>query len=296
MFSRATKHFSKLLPGICLSFVKLALASQAKVLIADIKLLKEAEDLIRSSETAGRIAYATCDVCKWDQLDHLPAEVESAFGDGAVADVWVAGAGVFEPNISSFFMDSEDDCYRAMRINAEHPIKLTRIAMRSSLKANKPGVVLIVASGAGVTGFYGSPLYCATKHAVVGFTKSMAQADKDENIKIVSVCPGIVATPLWKGEDAAKVAKQYAYDDKTALTAEEVAEAMKDLVEQGKYGGGSLLEVTKANGVKLLESNESTLTQGPEAKTWADGVYAPVREIFNKERGAGSRAAPSTLR
>jgi NAD(P)-dependent dehydrogenase (short-subunit alcohol dehydrogenase family) len=59
----------------------------------------------------------------------------------------------------------------------EYPIKLTRIAMRSCLKANKPGVVLIVASGAGVTGFYGSPLYCATKHAVVGFTKSMAQAD-----------------------------------------------------------------------------------------------------------------------
>jgi short-subunit dehydrogenase len=188
-------------------------------------------------------------------------------------------------------MDNEDDCYRAMRINAEHPIKLTRIAMRSSLKANKPGVVLIVASGAGVIGFYGSPLYCATKHAVVGFTKSMAQADKDENIKIVSVCPGIVATPLWKGEDAEKVAKQYAYDDKMALTAEEVAEAMKDLVEQGKYGGGSLLEVSKANGVKLLESSESTLTQGPEAKAWADGVYAPVREILKKERGAGPRAA-----
>jgi NAD(P)-dependent dehydrogenase (short-subunit alcohol dehydrogenase family) len=178
-----------------------------------------------------------------------------------------------------------------MRINAEHPIKLTRIAMRSSLKANKPGVVLIVASGAGVIGFYGSPLYCATKHAVVGFTKSMAQADKDEDIKIVSICPGIVATPLWKGEDAAKVAKQYAYDDKMALTAEEVAEAMKDLVEQGRYGGGSLLEVSKADGVKLLESNESALTQGPEAKAWADGVYAPVREIFKKERGAGSRAA-----
>lgn len=269
----------------------MALASQSRVLIADIKLLKEAQDLIRSPETAGRVAYAACDVCKWDQLDRLPEEVESAFGQGAVADVWVAGAGVFEPNLSSFFMDNEDDCYRAMRINAEHPIKLTRIAMRSSLRANKPGVVLIVASGAGVIGFYGSPLYCATKHAVVGFTKSMAQADKDENIKIVSVCPGIVATPLWKGEAAEKVAKQYAYDDKMALTAEEVAEAMKDLVEKGQYGGGSLLEVSKANGVKLLESNESTLTQGPEAKAWADGVYAPAREILKKERGAGPRAA-----
>jgi NAD(P)-dependent dehydrogenase (short-subunit alcohol dehydrogenase family) len=273
--------------GINLSFVKLALASQAKVLIADIKLLKEAEDLIRSPDTAGRVAYAKCDICDWDQLNRLPAEVESAFGEGVVADVWVAGAGVFEPNLSSFFADKEDDCYRAMRINAEHPIKLTRIAMRSCLKANKPGVVLIVASGAGVVGFYGSPLYCATKHAVVGFTKSMAQADKDENVKIVSVCPGIVATPLWKGKDAEEVAKQYAYDDEMSLTPEEVANAMKDLIEQGKFGGGSLLEVSKTRGVNQLESNELTQGLGPEAQTWVERCYAPVRDILGEERGAG---------
>ena len=86
------------LPGISLSFVKLALASQAKVLIADIQLLQEAQDLIRGPDTAGRVAYAKCDVCKWDQLERLPSKVESAFGPGAAADVWVAGAGVFESN------------------------------------------------------------------------------------------------------------------------------------------------------------------------------------------------------
>jgi len=284
-------HSSKLLLGINLSFVNLALASQAKVLIADIKLLLEAQDLIRSPDTAGRVAYAKCDVCKWDQLERLPSEVESAFGQGATADVWVAGAGVFEPNLSSFFMDNEDDCYRAMRINAEHPIKLTRIAMRSCLKANKPGVVLIVASGAGVTGFYGSPLYCATKHAVVGFTKSMAQADVDENVKVVSVCPGIVATPLWKGKDAEEVAKQYAYDDEMSLTAEEVAKTMKDLVEQGKFGGGSLLEVSKTRGVNLLESSELTQGLGPEAQTWINRCYDPARDILRKERKANMDAS-----
>jgi NAD(P)-dependent dehydrogenase (short-subunit alcohol dehydrogenase family) len=220
----------------------------------------------------------------------LPSEVETAFGHGAVADVWVAGAGVFEPNVSSFFLDNEDDGYRAMRINAEHPIKLTRVALRSSLKANKPGVVLIVASGAGVVGFYGSPLYCATKHAVVGFTKSMAQADEDENIKIVSVCPGIVATPLWKGVAAAEVAKQYSYSDEMSLTASEVAMVMKDLIEQGKYPGGSLLEMSKTRGNNLLESNDHSEGLGPEGKTWIDGCYAPVREVLRKERGASSSA------
>lgn len=203
-----------------------------------------------------------------------------------MADVWVAGAGVFESNAtcSSFFLDNEDDGYKAMRINAEHPIKLTRIAMRSCLKANKPGVVLIVASCAGVTGFYSSPLYCATKHAVVGFTKSMAQADKDENFKVVSVCPGIVSTPMWTA--ARDVAKQYAYSDEMAITAEEVAEAMKNLIEQGRFSGGSLLEASKSRGRNLLESSELSQKLGPEGQPWIDGCYAPVRRILEEERAA----------
>lgn len=274
--------------GINLSFVKLALASNARVLIADIRLVEEAQHLLRDTNAAGKIAYAKCDVCNWRHLEQLPSEVEQAFGHGAVADLWVAGAGVFEPNVSSFFEDKEDDGYRAMRINAEHPIKLTRIAMRSLLGANKPGVVLIVASGAGVAGFYSSPLYCATKHAVVGFTKSMTQADKDENIKVVSVCPGIVATPLWQSSQASEVAKQYSYSDNMAIAPEEVAEAMKDLVEQEKFPGGSLLEVSKKKGVNLLESNEVPSAKSPELQDWIDQCYAPTREMLKKERGVAS--------
>jgi hypothetical protein len=83
------------------------------------------------------------------------------------------------------------------------------------------------------------------------------------------------------------VAKQYAYDDEMSLTPEEVANAMKDLIEQGKFGGGSLLEVSKTRGVNQLESNELTQGLGPEAQTWVERCYAPVRDILGEERGAG---------
>lgn len=271
--------------GINLAFVRLALASNARVLIADLKLLPESQHLLRDPDTAGRVAYTKCDVAKWNELERIPSEVETAFGKGEVADVWIAGAGVFEPNVSSFFHDNEDDHYQAMRVNAEHPIKLTRIAMRSCLGVNKPGVVLIVSSGAGVKGFYGSPLYCATKHAVVGFTKSMAQADKDEDIKVVCVCPGIVATPLWTGPDAGEVAKQYSYEAEMSISAEEVAEAMKDMVEQGKFEGGSLVAISKT-GRSVLESDRARVGQGADAQAWEERCFSSARQLLTKERGA----------
>jgi short-subunit dehydrogenase len=91
---------------------------------------------------------------------------------------------------SNFWDDREDDIYRELAINASHPIKLTRIGMQSLAAANKRGVVVSVASLAGVSGTYSAPLYCASKHAVVGFTKSMKLADEYEGVKIATLCPG----------------------------------------------------------------------------------------------------------
>lgn len=83
--------FSK---GIGLSFVKLAHDQGAKVIIADLRLHKDADNIGISIGTPG-IVFQKVDVAKWDQLEALvPLSVKS-FGD--VPDVYVAAAGVFEP-------------------------------------------------------------------------------------------------------------------------------------------------------------------------------------------------------
>lgn len=150
--------------GICFSFAQLALNTGAKgILICDLQLTPAAKDLI--SKSPDRVHFMKCDVSDWIDLEAIPNKVSSAFGKGQTGDVWVAGAGVFEPKWSSFIYDDEKDGgYKAMRINAEHPIKLTRIAMRSAVSVNKPCVVLIISSGAGITGQYAAALYCATKY------------------------------------------------------------------------------------------------------------------------------------
>ncbi|KAK3670114.1 hypothetical protein LTR78_010054 [Recurvomyces mirabilis] len=278
--------------GIGLAFVDQAQKSGAKALIADLQLTPEADKLVKSS--SGNVAFMKCDVTDWSNLESIPSEVSKAFGSDAVADVWIAGAGVFEPKWSSWLYDTEKDHYKAMSVNAEHPMKLTRIAMRSCLGSKKPGVCLIISSGAGITGQYGCALYCASKHAVVGFTKSMAQADYDENFKIVCILPGMVSTPLWTGEAAKAVNKQYSFTEDVCITPADVAEAMMEMITEAKYGGGSLMETSKAKPRNMLESREAYKLDEhspPEMKSWADECYRPVREVFSKEREVGGKTS-----
>ena len=58
------------------------------------------------------------------------------------------------------------------------------------LGRDKPGVVLVIASIAGLNGVYPAASYSASKHAVVGFVKSMQMLDPEEGVKVVGICPG----------------------------------------------------------------------------------------------------------
>ena len=124
----------------------------------------------------------------WSDLAALNTASLKHFSD--VPDVYIPCAGIFEPPWSNFWDDTEEQGYKTIDINVNHPIKMTRLAMRALLGANKKGVVGLVASGAGLSGGYLASLYCASKHAIVGFAKSMGQADQEEGVKVVCICPG----------------------------------------------------------------------------------------------------------
>jgi NAD(P)-dependent dehydrogenase (short-subunit alcohol dehydrogenase family) len=89
--------------GICLSYVQIAYSLGAKIIIGDVKLTPEAEAFVSKADS-DRIVFQPCDVTKWDQLKRLVFTSEEKYGD--VPDVWIAGAGVFEPvrlQINFFF-------------------------------------------------------------------------------------------------------------------------------------------------------------------------------------------------
>jgi len=221
--------------GIGLCVTKQAHDLGARILVAD---LKTTPDFDTFAAKKSNILYVQSDVTRWADFDKLFDACEKQWND--VPDAYAICAGLFDPPFSNFWQDPEDQGYKQVEVNVNHPIKLTRLAIRKSLGKGKRASVCIIASVAGISGNLAAPLYCATKHAVVGFVKSLGASESLTGVKITTLCPGAVATPLF---DAAKL-KQYSVTTEKALTPDACATSLLDLLQKKEYPCGSVLEIT----------------------------------------------------
>jgi NAD(P)-dependent dehydrogenase (short-subunit alcohol dehydrogenase family) len=80
--------------GINLAFAKLAHENGARILLADLRLVDEARKFLDST-SSHRVAFTKCDVQKRSELENLISVSQEKFGK--IPEVYVAGAGVFEP-------------------------------------------------------------------------------------------------------------------------------------------------------------------------------------------------------
>jgi|TARA_B110000483_G_scaffold172589_1_gene204262 NAD(P)-dependent dehydrogenase (short-subunit alcohol dehydrogenase family) len=99
--------------------------------------------------------------------------------------------------------DLDLDQYRkVMAVNTDSVIFGT-VAVAPSM--NSGGGIIITASAAGLVPWKPTPFYSATKHAVVGWVRAVADSLAEQNLSINAICPGGVATALLGlSADAAK--------------------------------------------------------------------------------------------
>lgn len=268
--------------GIGFALTKICHDKGAKVLIGDLKLLPEAEQYI-SNAPKDSIIFRTCDVSSWPSLHDLITASVTNFG--SVPDVYVPCAGVFEPPWSNFWDDNEDEAgaYNMIQINVNHPVKFTRMAMKALAGAEKQGVVCLVASTAGIRGNYLASLYACSKHAVVGFVKSMGLADPEEGVKVVCVLPGMVASPLWtdRQDDIAKLAH---YEKRPAMQPVDVAVMMVRMIESREYSGGTALVKTVVM-EEVVEKGFDKENTTQDVSPRPDADLSHIKEVLGRERG-----------
>ena len=77
---------------------------------------------------------------------------------------------------------------------------LTTRLVLPGMRARRQGTIVNVASLAGRNGFVGGSAYSASKHAVLGFSRSLMLEVRKENVRVIAVCPGSVATGMLRDQ------------------------------------------------------------------------------------------------
>jgi NAD(P)-dependent dehydrogenase (short-subunit alcohol dehydrogenase family) len=134
---------------------------------------------------------------------------------GAV-DLALLNAGVLTAGTDLRELDVED-YRRAVSVNVDGVV----FGVRRLARVMDGGTIVVTASLAGLTAMPLDPIYSLTKHALVGFVRSIAP--RIEPIRINAICPGIADTPML---DLHEQRASFAAAGFPLLRPEEVAEAM----------------------------------------------------------------------
>ena len=118
----------------------------------------------------------------------------AALAEVAPFDVLVNSAGLARHSPA---LDTDEAGYDAVTdINIKGAYFLTQAVAKGLAKAGRPGSLINISSQMAHVGGIDRAVYCATKHAVEGFTKAMAIEWGGLGIRVNTICPTFIRTPL----------------------------------------------------------------------------------------------------
>ena len=155
-------------------------------------------DVVIAARSAERLAAAAA------QFDGGVTTLAMDVADVAATAAAVAEHGPFDVMVNSAGLarhgpaveTAADDFDAVMGVNLRGAYFLTGAVARGLMDAGTPGSLINVSSQMGHVGGIDRAVYCASKHAVEGFTKAMAVEFGPHGIRVNTVCPTFVRTPL----------------------------------------------------------------------------------------------------
>lgn len=210
----------------------------ARVVLA-ARTAQQVEDTAAEIGKDGSVLPVVCDVSDVESVELMFARVSVKFGRGP--DILVNNAGIAE---SATLAKTEDELWhRHLAINLSGTFYCMRAAVPAMTERGW-GRVINIASIAGKTGAPYIAAYSASKHGVLGLTRSIALEVATKGVTVNAICPGYVDTDMTtRGIENVSA--------KTGRSAEQALEAIKKMSPQNR-----LVTVEELSAVALLLASE----------------------------------------
>jgi 3-oxoacyl-[acyl-carrier protein] reductase len=138
----------------------------------------------------GRATVIPADLSKVEDIMSLFGKIREQF-DGLDVAVHNAGIGYFE-DLVDFPLDKFDEI---VRVNMRGTFLCCQQAMKIMVPA-RAGYIINISSVQGIQGYPKHSAYAASKHGIIGMTKSLSAKPQKHNIRISAILPGAVDTEL----------------------------------------------------------------------------------------------------
>lgn len=149
-------------------------------------------ETVRLVEAAGGAIHA--DKADVRDIDRLREVFVAGFERFGRIDVVVANAGIYSPTPVRW--TTSEQWSESIDINLTGVFNTVRVAVRRMIEQEQGGAIVMTSSIAGLKGMYGCAAYNASKHGLVGFMRSIALELAPHQIRVNTVHPTSVDTPM----------------------------------------------------------------------------------------------------